>query len=276
LCAVLLLPAGLDGNAARAPGQTPAEVAKFLFLQRGDLPILLAAPHGGRQQPPGVPERQGVGVFRFNAFRDENTAELTERLAADLERTLGGKPYVVIARFDRKYVDANRPAEGAFESAKARPYYQAYHGALDEFCRAIRKKWGAGLLLDIHGQSLYPDAILRGTNDGETVAQLVKRHGRAALSGPKSLLGALEKASYAVQPRTGTNERESKYIEGYTVKAHGSHQKHGIDAMQLEIGSNLRQPAALNRTAAALAAAVRTFSEVYLPQAIRPTNSKKP
>ena len=43
-----------------------------------------------------------------------------------LEVLVEGRPYAVVARFHRKYVDANRPEGEPFEDPGARPYYLAY------------------------------------------------------------------------------------------------------------------------------------------------------
>lgn len=256
-----LLPALRAQEAAPKPSQ-------FLTVQRGTLPIILSAPHGGSRRLPDVPERQGVGVAKFVKARDERTAELAERLAAELERTLHGKPYLVPARFDRKYLDVNRPAESAFESDHARPYYRAYHDALTEACREVQRKWGRGLLLDIHGQAGYPDAVVRGTNDGKTVTLLRQRYGPAALTGPKSILGYLNHKGYDVLPRLDSQDGEpARYKGGYIVQTYGSHQGHGIDAIQLEFGTRYRRQKVVEQTARDLAEAITIFYREYVKDA---------
>jgi N-formylglutamate amidohydrolase len=250
-----------------ARGGAP-ETSKLVFVRQGGLPIILSAPHGGASALPGVPVREGVGVAKFAKARDGNTAELTERLAAEIERALGGRPYVVLARFGRKFLDVNRPPSGAYESDKARPYYEAYHQALEGACREVQKEWGRGLLLDIHGQKGYPDALVRGTQNGKTVTLLRQRHGPAALSGPHSVLGHLEKAGYQILPRPGSRDEEPpRYRGGYIVQTYGSHQGHGIDAIQLEFGTRYREKGRLGRTAKDLAEAVRVFYRHYVQEA---------
>jgi len=49
------------------------------------------------------------------------------------------------------------------------------------------------------------------------------------------------------------------------VQTYGSHRETGIDAIQLEIGTNLRKLAVLDRTAADLADAIAVFTREYLP-----------
>ncbi len=79
------------------------------------------------------------------------------------------------ARFHRKYIDANRPPDIAYEDPRAKPVYDAYRDTLAGYCREVRKTYGRGLLLDVHGQGAMKDAVIRGTKDGKTVALLVQR-----------------------------------------------------------------------------------------------------
>src|SRR5262249_12322808 len=149
--------------------------------------------------------------------------------------------------------------EGAYESDKAKPYYDAYHKALADACREVRKRWGRGLLLDLHGQGAEAKVVFRGTSNGKTVKLLLKRAGQAALSGPSSVLGHLEKHGYQVSPAGGSSGREDRFNGGHTVRTYGSHQKDGIDAIQLEWGRTFRAKETLGKTAKDLAAAVRAF-----------------
>lgn len=243
--------------------------SSLVTVQSGNIPIVLSAPHGGRSKVPGVTERKGEAAKQFVATRDDNTAELTEKLVTEIERRLHGKPYVVIARFERKYLDVNRTPEDAFESAAARPYYEAYHLSLDKHCRDIRSRWQHGLLLDIHGQAAELDKILRGTANGDTVTSLVKRHSRVAVIGPRSIFGALTERGYGVLPNLDTDDREVKFNGGHIVRTYGSHREHGLDAIQLEFGSDFRKKPRLDQTASDVAIALHEFCSTYLPDAVR-------
>lgn len=247
----------------QALGQNDADANKLLSVWAGTLPLILSAPHGGREPIPGVPARRGVGVAQFTTGRDNNTDELTEAVALKLGERLGIKPFVIIARFDRKFLDVNRPAAGAFESAAAKPFYDAYHRALGESSEKVRAQWGGGLLLDIHGQGAEVETIYRGTDNGETVAALVQRHGKEAISGPKSIFGQLAAKGYKVLPDPSGSER--RYVGGYTARTYGSHRGTRIDAIQLELGTRLRAKANLDRTASDLAQAIEVFARQYLP-----------
>ena len=241
----------------------------FVYIRAGDIPILLSAPHGGQRTIPGVPERKADGEKQFVTSRDVNTDLLTLKLVDEMERQLHGKPFVVIADFGRKHLDVNRPAEDAYEVDAAKLVYEQYHAALRQSCRTIRERWPHGLLLDIHGQVAEPDKILRGTANGDTVKLLVERHSRAAIIGPRSIFGALHEAGIPVLPKLETDDREVKFNGGHIVRTYGSHREGGLDAIQLELGTDFRKSAKLNETARALTDAVKTHCTHYLPQAIR-------
>jgi len=249
---------------AEALGQSVVEAERLLTLT-GNLPLVLVAPHGGREAIPGIGIRQGNGVPQFKTGRDHNTAELAEAIALKLGQMSGAKPFLVIARFDRKYIDVNRPSIEAYEALEAQPYYAAFHSAVDEACRQIRQVWGRGLLLDIHGQAAEANVIFRGTRHGKSVTDLVRRFGRQALTGPHSILGQLALRGYKILPDASVNDRESRYSGGHTVQTYGSHGATGIDAIQLEFGTRLRARDNVDRTATDVAAAIRVFAKEYLP-----------
>ena len=264
---LLLVPAILIALAPAAPAADPPKLDAFLTVQKGTLPIILSVPHGGRKKVPGVPLRAGSGIANFQTVRDENTAELADKLVAELEKSFEAKPWVVIARFERKYLDVNRPPEQAYESDKAKPYYDAYHAALDTACKAVKKKFGRGLLLDIHGQAAYPDAICRGTQNFKTVTLLKNRDGLAAIRGKNSVLGRMEKYGYGVLPRGDADvkvKEVAKFNGGYIVATYGSHTAYAIDAIQVELGSTYRSKEKYAKTADDLADAIRVFYDEYL------------
>jgi N-formylglutamate amidohydrolase len=241
----------------------------LVTIQKGTLPIIISAPHGGRKAVPNVPERKGIGIANFTTVHDAYTSEIAEKLAAGLEKQLKGKVWLVIARFDRKYIDANRPREQSYETDKAKPFYDAYHGPLEAACKAVKEKFGRGILLDIHGQGEFPDSICRGTQNGKTVTVLRDRFGWAAVTGKRSILGHMQRSGYKVLPNCEADEKtkeEPKFNGGYTVTNYGSHTGYAIDAIQLEFGSYLRdrEKDKFAKTAEDLTDAVVVFHDEYL------------
>jgi N-formylglutamate amidohydrolase len=263
VCVAILPGAHVPGLA----GDTDPKPEDLVIVRKGTLPVIVSAPHGGRKEVPGVPERKGTGIDQFTTVRDENTDLIAEALAAELEKKLGGKPWVVVARFDRKFIDANRPPDQAYETDDAKPFYDAYHRPLAAACKAVKEKHGRGLLLDVHGQGEFQNAICRGTRNGKTVSLLVERYGWAAVVGKNSVMGRLERAGYKVIPAGDAppdTKEELRFNGGYTVGTYGSHTGYGIDAIQLEIGSNFRSRETYAKTAKDLADAVAAFHDAYL------------
>ena len=234
-------------------------------MQKGDLPIIFSAPHGGTMAIPGVPERKGEGMKKggagFFAGRDENTELLAPAIAAAIEKRLGKKPYFVIAKMHRKYVDPNRPPEIAVEHPRAREVYDAYRSQLATFCDEVQKRFGRGLLIDVHGQSAARDTVFRGTHNGATDALLAKMFGDKIHAGPQSLAGLLVARGIQMKP-TDASPEASGFTGGHIVQTYGNHE--GIGAVQFEFGMDFRAKEAIHAVAEKVADGVTDFAKLYL------------
>lgn len=251
----------------------PLQTQQFVETQVGDLPIILSAPHGGNGELPGVPVRKGEGMETggagFFTGRDSGTEELAHAVADAIERQFHGRPYLVISKVHRRYLDPNRPADIAYEDSKVKPIYDHYHAALAEYCAQVTERFHAGVLLDIHGQGSRRDTVFRGTKNGLTVSSLRDRFGDLAHSGPKSLFGLLQSRGWTVYPanlsgEVTTAKEQSGFTGGYIVQTYGSHKARPIDAMQLEFGAEYRVASQRNQTAQVLADALAEYATNYL------------
>jgi len=219
------------------------DAASLVVSSKGTLPLILTVPHDGGEFVGLLPVRT-----RGALVRDAGTRELAERVAGLLEERLGKRPYLVIARFSRKYLDANRSEQDAMDSPDALPAYRAYHDQIAAYLAEVKAGYPAGaLLLDVHGQSDDPDTTFRGTRGGLTAKALLARSGPAALQGEKSITGVLAARGYAVNPAVGaeTLREDPRFAGGYTVFTYGSQHTEGVDAIQLEFGKNHRARARL-------------------------------
>ncbi len=227
--------------------QIDYQVSNLVARHRGTLPVLIACPHNGDVEPAGVPERSGQATpegCNFEKNRDRHTREITVKLAQRVLEIFGEAPYVVIAEFHRKCIDANRSEQCAFEVDAARPFYREYHDTVRAFVDEIRTdNGGLGLLFDIHGTAGIAgdpeDTIYLGTANGETVARLLAADPQA-LWRPRSLRGFLEAAGHVVSPPEPGIPETPALSGGFTVRTYGSSHADGLDAMQLEIGAPLR------------------------------------
>jgi hypothetical protein len=150
-------------------------------------------------------------------------------------------PYVVMARFQRKFIDPNRPPEIAYDSPRIRA--------------------------EIPGS-------LRGTLNGRAVTHLLARVGIDAVTGPKDLFGQLKTNGFSVFPANDVSpsgrSEDGGFNGGYTVTRYGgSHHANGIDAIQFEFGTTYRQDAEVDNTAKRAAKSIVVFNEAYLR---RPTD----
>ncbi len=261
---------------APAPAQQPAQQVdterryeNFSYYQRGDLPILLSAPHGGVKRIPDIPNREGrnAGREQFVTVWDDGTLELAQEVSDEIYRLLGKRPYLIAADFTRKQIDANRSAQGAYEVPAAKPYYDFYQGKLAEYVRDIKNRFGdRAILIDIHGQGTDAKTVYRGTRDRTTVRKLIHRDGEAAFTGPNSILGMLQQQDNTIYPKNADTRVPEKgmYSGGYIVGHYGSNNADGIDALQLENGWDLRRGNGLPRFAKELAQAIAQFYGSYL------------
>ena len=247
--------------------QEPADVA-LVRMERGELPIILSAPHDGNRDMPDLQPRTGRGLVAqpggFVTARDTGTAPLAERVFQGLEKRFGRKPYLVINRLHRKYMDPNRTPGEAYEQDSAKRIYEQYHDFLDQACRDVKDKYHAGLLLDIHGQGSRADTVFRGTKDGLTVQLLRERFGEPTHGGDDSFLAMLRRRKFTVHPDPYDGAEQAGFTGGFIVRNYGSHSMYGIDAMQLEFGNLYRVSENRESAAAVLTDAVAEYAVTYL------------
>jgi N-formylglutamate amidohydrolase len=271
LLAPVFLPmlAPIAASTARAETLAPADL---VLVRSGALPIILTVPHGGREAIPGIAPRDTLGKPAggrgFVTGTDTNTDRLALAVAAEIKTLTGKEPYIVMAKFKRKFVDPNRPPEVAVDSPAARPYYDYYHLAVRRFIGEVRAKYPAGLLVDVHGQKKDPEVVMRGTQNGRTVARLVERAGVPAVTGTNGIFGQLAANGLNVFPSNdvapeGSAENRG-YNGGYTVGTYGSHDADGIDAVQMEFGTRYRHGEGLDLAARATGKALVAFYDAYL------------
>jgi N-formylglutamate amidohydrolase len=220
---------------------------------RGVMPVILTCPHDGTQSPPGVKERteeETPADCLFARSRDLETAQITESVAQKIFDLTGLSPYVVIANFHRRFIDANRPVECAFTDSDARAFYDEYHRRITSYVDEIREQnANHGFLFDIHGKVLIesdPADIYLGTDNGGSLLpgfdrdNLFMQHGFAGLL--KSVRRESEGApappvfQYRVSPANATAPENASVDGGFTVRHYGAF----INSIQVELANTVR------------------------------------
>jgi N-formylglutamate amidohydrolase/glutamine amidotransferase-like uncharacterized protein len=244
------------------------EALQLIYSQQGELPIIISAPHGGELDIPGAKSRSGEGLEKkpggFVTARDTGTSEIARLLADAVQKTFGKQPYIVVNLAHRKYMDPNRPAAEAYEELAAQKVYEQYHTFLDKACREVREKFHTGILVDLHGQGSRRNTVFRGTQNGLTVALLKQRFGEKAHTGDQSFFGLLRARGFTVFPDPLDGKEQAGFTGGFIVRNYGSHDKYGIDAMQLEFGGLYRTVSNRQSTAEVVNSAIAAYATEFL------------
>ena len=227
------------------------ETNQMVSRHAGTLPVLLTSPHGApvTAKPAGVSQRAGSspGCPPDKLVGDSSTREIATAVAQLLLETVGEAPYVVIAEYHRKFIDANRSEQCAFnvsEAAAARPFYAEYRQTIRTFMDEIQAENGPrGFLFDIHGTKTIeedPADVYIGTDNGKSAQRLFTAD-PLAVFGRRSLRGLLQAAGYVVSPPRQGIPETADVDGGLTTQTYGSSHTDGLDAMQLEIAQPIRQ-----------------------------------
>lgn len=224
---------------------------RLVKRHRGTMPVILTCPHDGSETPPKVRERTAAETpsdCRLRTGRDSHTAEITEKVAQTILTSTGLSPYVVIARFQRRYIDANRKRSCAYVDPDAKPFYDEYHDRIASYVAQILLQNGErGFLFDVHGTPVLdedPADIYLGTVNGDTLNGLDRdllfhRHGlRGLLAAARHETGFGLGTPYRhrVSPARAADTETGAVNGGFTVRNYGD----TLPCIQIENAATVR------------------------------------
>lgn len=230
--------------------------SRLVQRHRGTMPVILTCPHDGVESPPDVQERTDQATppgCQFTPLRDLETGVITQSVAQKILDLTGLSPYIVIARFHRKFIDANRPdrpVNCAFTDPDAQPFYDEYHDRITGYVNEILlQNANRGFLFDIHGKRLIesdPADIYLGTDNG---ASLRPGFDRTSIFMQHGLHGLLKAArhqgagappqpifQYRISPADAGAPENSSVDGGFTIRRYGAF----INSIQVEIADTIR------------------------------------
>jgi len=226
---------------------------RLVKRHRGTMPVILTCPHDGSESPAKVKERTNAETAagcNFKSGQDTETAGITEAVAQKILNVSGLSPYVVIARFHRKFIDANRRATCAFTDSDAQPFYDEYHNRISGYITQIlNQNQSHGFLFDIHGTGVIDDDpadVYLGTANGSTLLpgfdrrSLFMQHGLHGLlkwARHQTGIGGIGPVfQYRVSPENETTTETGEVNGGFTVRNYGTL----INSIQVELASTVR------------------------------------
>lgn len=211
----------------------PAPAEPFTF-EKGELPILLVAPHAGGEDLAGaaIRQKEESGDPNFSNKRDLVTLELAELYKQELHQATGKSPSVLVSHIHRKFCDLNRPEELSSPPGPGQDVHRAFHTTLRQEVDRLIEVHGRVLLLDLHGQSAQPQDLTIGVRRGEVIGEW----SRVLLWGQGGLVAQLRQADFSVVP--DQPEEKIRYGGGFIVKTYGAAPE--VEAWQLEHGKELR------------------------------------
>lgn len=263
---ILLCSWNLSFSQVYIPGNTYYDSTGYIAYIAGNLPILIAAPHGGSSEPSTIPDRMCAGCV---TVKDAWTRPIAEGLHDAIVEKTGCYPHVIINGLHRKKLDANRAIiEAANRNAIAEQAWHAYHGFIDMAKAKVAEDYERGLFLDMHGhgkpiQRIELGYLLSGAELQQTDAVLnsrafleessirtltednVQNHTHAALlRGQNSFGTLLSRKGFPTVPSSTDpfpHSNEPYFSGGYSTQRHGSRDNEGeIDAIQIELNQDIR------------------------------------
>jgi len=245
------MPVGARAGGAAA-GQSCFAAQRRVEYIVGDTPVIISAPHGGRLSPASIPDRT-YGTLPS----DLNTDRLARDIAQAFHRQTGKHAHVIICHLKRKKVDCNRDIEeGAQGNFQAEETWRAFHAFTGTAQASVKRAYGKGLYLDIHGhgreeawimlgylltnRQLHGDVKdLTGLAKRSSIRHLVDDSGTPfveLLRGETSFGSLLQQRGYAAVPSPAhPHAGKAGFLSGgYNTRRYGSRDGGTISGFQIE------------------------------------------
>ena len=259
------------------------------MVQRGDIPVILSVPHGANTKDSsyswqqrnlasrGSGEAVDADSFQSRLSRvnsDTFTYELGKGVSKAYAKLYGKKPYIVAARFHRRFVDVNRRlnvtekgvvdvstcCEAMFpkctavsdgthpDAMRARDVYLTYHYRIIQILGEIKRRFVGQpvLFVDIHAQRAVADealdldaeyfetAVIAGTQDGRCVRSREKLYRKSGLLHQFDL--ELKVAGIGqIYPPNNQVKDHPKYNGGHIVAEYGFNNTVGLEVDAVQL-----------------------------------------
>ena len=226
----------------------------YIQYKVGNLPLIIAAPHGGSEKPEEIPDRSWGSTVK-----DAYTLEMARALADSLNALTGKQVHLITCLLHRSKLDANRDLDEAAQgNGYAGTAWTEYHNFINVAKEKVTEEFGHGLYIDLHGQSrrprielgyllddvdlMLPDSVLDEPlyvekSSLRALAEFAPGDFSSILRGDFSLGNYLSSQGYPTVPSiTISHPGEDGYFRGgYNTVRHGSRDSGTISAVQIEL-----------------------------------------
>lgn len=224
-------------------------ISNYFSYQKGTMPIIISAPHGGTIKMHKIPTRSS-GIKGI----DKGTAEIAQKIANEIENASilsfqeKMRPSFVIAKIHRSKIDFNRPPQKAFDASTplAQKFYDFYHDQIKLFLRDNLRTFKFSILFDIHGfeRNKRPEGyrdvdIVIGTRNLRSIADIPMK--KADFD--KNIRGRLLRHLLSLDiPMAPSHPKRKEYVltGGFTTKNYGHQRFIGSEAIQIEFSERIR------------------------------------
>lgn len=121
-----------------------------VIVNRGALPLIITAGHGGRDRPFTIPDRKQEGNILLS---DMYTKEIAEEIEKGIQEYYKEAPHLIVNLISRRKLDVNRRIEEGTESKSGELVWKEYHGFVRDAINCLLEDYSYGLLIDIHGKA---------------------------------------------------------------------------------------------------------------------------
>lgn len=253
------------------------------YYREGNIGIIIVSLHDGKQHDDKhflkKRSKNSVkkGPNKVVLVNDTNTRVIARKTQTLLGEIMGKTPYLLINNIHRKYLDLNRSIEGGTCETRGKKYWRKFHNKLKQVILECKKKYDHCLLLDIHGNIKTHNLIELGYGIGmKSIEQLkfkkssldnLKNHYslKSLIIGQRSLGNYLDDfldtAPGPILYNSHLIKTKAKdhfyYNGGYVTRTYS--EKYLIDAIQIELSRDLRQPDKFDYISEVLAKGISLF-----------------
>jgi len=276
----------------------------YIEYSPGDFPVIICSPHDGHLKPSEFSNRveEGCKIDRVCKFprpsncptndhcnavnkSDTNTQPIAREIYAKIVELKNVRPHLLINNLHRTKMDPNAEIDvGAQGDSHAEDAWNLYHNYAQQAHDHINAG-GPGLLVDIHGTVDKPyrtelgykitsSQLNHGTGQvkDSSMRALGERMGLSfddLMTGPNSFGAFMQNSGFAAVPSPDIPYPGSDhyFTGGYTTGRYGSKYGGQVDAVQAEIGWDVRGDEDVRMAfSAAVAQDIIAFMEMFYGQ----------